>query len=152
MLVAQADAADVAGVLAGVLEVETAEHQAFVGGIEGGDPPCRLEDHGVALDQTALVPEPRPAVTLTGQCLGGPRRHLELAVDTVDKLLLVCDLARGEVSDRLFGHRGRTPRLKMHPRASLGPGTRTDHSTEPGALVVRVVRCPARVPCARHAG
>ena len=141
VLVAQPDPTDVARRLGRVLQVETAEDQALVGRVERRDPPGRLEDHRVALDQPALVPEPRPAVTLTGQRLGGPGRHLELAVDPVDKPLLGRDLPRGEVSDRLFGHRGRTPRLNG-PGPPSGPGP-TDHSTEPGPLVVRVVRCPA---------
>ena len=89
VVVAQADAADVARRLARVLEVEPPEDQALVRGVEGGDPPGGLEDHRVALDEAALVPEPRPAVALAGQRLGGAGGVLELAVDAVDEALLV---------------------------------------------------------------
>jgi len=81
-----------------------------VRGIEGRDPAGRLEDHGVALDESALVAEPGTSVALAGQRLGGTGGVLELAVDAVDEALLVRDLPRGEVGGRLFGHRGGAPR------------------------------------------
>ena len=72
VVVAQADAADVArvGIELGP-QVEAAEHQALVRGVELGDPLRRLEHHGVALDQTALVAEQPALVPLPGQQLGG---------------------------------------------------------------------------------
>ncbi|WP_416954730.1 hypothetical protein ACNKF0_21085 [Nocardioides sp. T5] len=54
--VAHADAPDVARL--GVdrrIEVEPAEHQPLVGGVELGDALGGLEDHRVALDEAALV-------------------------------------------------------------------------------------------------
>jgi hypothetical protein len=92
VLVAQADAADVARRLLDRGQVEPAEDQALVGGVERGDPLGRLEDHGVALDQTALVTEPGAAVPLQRERLGVAGGRLELGVDTVHELLLVRDL------------------------------------------------------------
>ena len=79
VVVAQADPADVArvGVELGA-QVEAAEDQPLVGGVELGDPLRGLEDHGVALDETALVAEPPALVALPGQLLGGRRRLLQL--------------------------------------------------------------------------
>ena len=73
VVVAQADAADVArvGVELGP-QVETPEHQALVGGVELRHPLGGLEDHRVALDETALVAQTAPVVTFAGQLLQRP--------------------------------------------------------------------------------
>ena len=98
VLVAQADPADVARLGVDVLvEVEPPEDQPLVGGVELRDPPGGLEDHGVALDQAALVAEPAAAVALPGQLLGSPGRHPELHVDPVDDGLLTGDLVLDEL-------------------------------------------------------
>ncbi len=68
-----------------------------MGGVELGQPPGRLEDHRVALDETALVTEPAAVVTLAGQLLGGGAGPFELAVHAVDELLLARDLALDEL-------------------------------------------------------
>ena len=111
--VAQADATDVARGLGGVLQVEAAEDQALVGGVEVGDASRRLEDHGVALDEPALVSEPGAPVALTGQRLGVARGRLQLAVDDVDERLLVRGLARHEIGAGLTTHRGGLLRGRM---------------------------------------
>ena len=92
VLVAQPDPADVARRLPGRGQVEAAEHQALVGGVQGRDPLGGLEDHRVALDETALVAEVRTAVALARQLLGVLGGPLELFVDAVDELLLVLEL------------------------------------------------------------
>ena len=81
LVVAQADPADVARLRGSIdrVEVEAAEDQALVGGVELGDPLGGLEDHRVALDEAALVPQPAAAVALAGQLLGGRWRTRELA-------------------------------------------------------------------------
>ncbi len=101
VLVAQADPADVArvGVDLGP-QVEPPEDEPLVGRVELRDPLGRLEDHGVALDQPALVTEPTPVVTLPRQLLGRQAGVRELAVDAVDECLLVGDL----LLDQLFCH------------------------------------------------
>jgi len=57
--VTEPDPSDVAGFTGD--EVEPAEHQALVRGVQGGDALGGLEDHGVALDQPALVSQPTAA-------------------------------------------------------------------------------------------
>ena len=96
--VAQPDPADVArlGVALGA-QVEPAEDQSLVGGVELGDAACGLEDHGVALDEAALVLEPAAAVALARQRLRRLGGVAQLDVDAVDEGLLVRDLALGEV-------------------------------------------------------
>ena len=98
VVVAQADPADVArvGVELGP-QVETAEHQALVGGVELGDPLRGLEHHRVALDEPALVAEPAAVVTFAGQLLGGRGRLLQLDVHPVDERLLSRDLSRQQL-------------------------------------------------------
>ena len=97
--VAQADPADVArGRVALGTQVEAAEDQPLVRGVELGDALGGLEDHRVALDQPALVTEPAAAVALAGQLLGRARGLLELDVHPVDEGLLLRDL----VLDELF--------------------------------------------------
>ena len=98
--VAQPDPADVArlGVDVGV-QVEAAEDQPLVGSVELGDAARRLEDHGVALDQAALVPEVGATVALLGKRLGLPGGGVELDVHPVHERLLGCDLPL----DQLFG-------------------------------------------------
>ena len=98
VLVAQPDAPDVAGLVAHlVAQVEPAEDEPLVGGVEGGHPPRSLEDHRVTLDQAALVADATTLEPFTRQLLGRQRRLLELGVDGVDVLLLARDLARGHV-------------------------------------------------------
>ena len=100
--VAYADAADVArqGVDRRV-EVEAAEDQALVGGVELGDALGGLEDHRVALDEAALVLQPAAVAPLGGQRAGVDHRRLELDVDLVDVLLLSRDLPRFELLAQL---------------------------------------------------
>jgi len=64
-----------------------------VGGVELGQPAGGLEDHGVALDEAALVAEAPAGVTLAGELLRGAAGVLELCVDAVHELLLGRDLA-----------------------------------------------------------
>src|SRR4051812_33176313 len=95
MLVAKADAADVArrlGAGNALGQVEAAEDQTLVGGVEGGDATRRLEHHRVPLDQSAVVTELAAPVTLSRERLGVARGLVELAVDAVHELLLVRDL------------------------------------------------------------
>ena len=73
-----------------------------MGGVEGGDALGGLEDHRVALDEAALVAEAAAAVALLGEGLGVAGRQLELTIDAVDELLLVCDL----LSRHVIGGRG----------------------------------------------
>ena len=98
VVVAQADAADVTrvGVELGA-QVEAAEHQPLVGGVQLRDPLRGLEDHGVALDETALVTEQSALVAFPGQLLGGRRRLLQLDVHPVDERLLSRDLPRQQL-------------------------------------------------------
>ena len=99
VLVAQADPADVARLRVQVVaEVEAAEDQPLVRGVELRDPLGGLEHHGVALDQATLVAEPAAPVALAGQLLRSLRRRRELDVDLVDEGLLAGDL----VLDELF--------------------------------------------------
>ena len=94
VVVAQADPADVAGL--GVerrLEVEPAEDQPLVGGVELGDPPRRLEDHRVTLDQATLVTQRSASVSLARQSAGVARRSLELDVHPIDEGLLRIELS-----------------------------------------------------------
>jgi hypothetical protein len=96
--VAQPDPADVARLGVELLaQVEPAEDQALVGGVELGDPPRGLEDHGVALDEPALVAQAAAPVALAREGLGRAGRALQLDVDAVDDRLLGCDLALGEL-------------------------------------------------------
>ncbi len=99
VLVAQPDPADVArlGVELGT-QVEAAEDQALVRGVELGDPLGGLEDHGVALDQATLVAEPAAFVALARQLLRGPGRAGQLHVHAVHEGLLLSHL----VLDELF--------------------------------------------------
>ncbi len=98
VVVAQADPADVPRVGAELrTHVEPPEHQALVGGVELGDPLGRLEHHGVALDQAALVTEAPAVVPLPGQLLGGLGRLRQLHVHPVDELLLSRDLPRQQL-------------------------------------------------------
>ena len=103
MLVAQPDPTDVAGLGVELLaQVEPPEDQALVGRVELGDPAGGLEDHGVTLDEPALVAERAAAVALARQGLRRRGGALQLHVDAVHDRLLVCDLACGE----LVGHPG----------------------------------------------
>ncbi|MDR6117946.1 hypothetical protein QE370_001130 [Aeromicrobium sp. SORGH_AS981] len=120
--VADTDPADVPGLAA--LQVEAAEHEAVVRGIQGRQAAGGLEDHRVTLDQTALV-----ADVPTGEALGDERlRHLrglvEAAVDDVDVRLLRCDLCGGLL---LGGHA--SPRLSWvvlrTPHDTRRPPTKT---------------------------
>jgi hypothetical protein len=71
VVVAQPDPPDVARLRVDPLvQVEPAEHQPLVRGVELGDPARRLEDHRVALDQAALVAQGAAAVTLARQVAG----------------------------------------------------------------------------------
>ncbi len=98
VLVAQPDPADVPRLAADIgTHVEPAEDQALVGCVERGHPAGRLEDHGVALDQTALVADPPTGQALLGELLGRRCSLLQLVVDGVDVLLLLRDLARSHV-------------------------------------------------------
>ena len=94
VVVAQADPADVArlGVELGA-QVEAAEDQALVGGVELGDPLRGLEDHGVALDEAALVAEPAAARAPPGPAAARPRADFsQLDVHPVHERLLGSDL------------------------------------------------------------
>src|SRR5262249_41072526 len=95
-----------------------------------GDAAGRLEDHGVALDQAALVAELTAGVTLAREPPGRARRVLQLNIDTVDELLLATDLlldqlvsqfGTGPLGPRRRSRLGRTP--KPNPRN--GPRRRT---------------------------
>ena len=66
-------------------------------GVELRDPLGRLEDHRVALDETALVLQLAAAVAFRGQRLGVLGGRIELHVDLVDVLLLRRDLPRLEL-------------------------------------------------------
>ncbi len=79
-------------------QVEAAEDQPLVRGVELRDPLRGLEHHGVTLDQATLVAQPATPVALPGQLLGSLRRRRELDVDLVDEGLLAGDL----VLDELF--------------------------------------------------
>ena len=71
-----------------MLQVEAAEDQPLVGGVELRDPLRGLVDHRVALDEAALVPELAAVLALAGQlpCVAGGL--LQLEVDPVDERLL----------------------------------------------------------------
>ena len=98
MPVAQPDPADVAGLAVHLgLQVEAAEDQPLVGSVELRDPPRGLVDHGVPLDQAALVAQPAAVVSLLGQLLGSPRRLLQLEVDPVHERLLASNLLLGRI-------------------------------------------------------
>ena len=86
-----------------------------MGGVELGQPAGRLEDHGVALDETSLVPEPPALMALAGQLLGRGTGLLELAVHAVDELLLARDLALDELLRHASG-----PHLPTPHRSSAG--------------------------------
>ena len=98
VVVAQADAADVArvGVELGP-QVETPEDQPLVGGVELRHPLGGLEDHRVALDESALVAQAAPVVTFAGQLRSGLGRLLQLDVHPVDERLLPRDLTREQI-------------------------------------------------------
>ena len=96
--VAQPDPADVARLRVALgAQVEPAEDQPLVGGVELGDAARGLEDHRVALDEATLVLEPAAVVALAGQRLRRLGGVAQLDVDAVDEGLLVGDLALGEV-------------------------------------------------------
>ena len=116
LVVAQPDPADVArlGVALGP-QVEPAEDQALVGGVELSEPARGLVDHRVALDEPALVAEPAAVVPLAGELLGGEAGPLELAVHAVDERLLVRDLALHELLGHACG-----PHLPAPPRRVRG--------------------------------
>ena len=78
-------------------QVEPAEDQALVGGVERGDPARGLEDHGVALDQAALVAESAAVVPLACQRSGVARGLLQLDVDAIDERLLRGELCRQHI-------------------------------------------------------
>src|SRR5690606_8180370 len=122
LVVAQPDAADVARLRVELgTQVETAEDQPLVGGVELGDPLRGLEDHGVTFDQPALVTQAATTVTFGRQLLGGHGRLLQLDVDAVDKGLLRGDFAR----DELFGQLGFSHSRKGFGKwASLPPPQR----------------------------
>ena len=109
------------------VEVEPAEDEALVGGVELGDPLGRLEDHRVALDEPALVPEPAAAVALGGELLGAAGARLELDVDAVDVLLLGGDLTPLEI----FAHSGFPLCTCVRPNLPSG-GRQTFKTTSPG--------------------
>ena len=69
-----------------------------MGGVELGDPLRGLEDHGVALDEAALVAQPAALVTLLGELPRGLGRHLQLLVDPVHERLLASDLALDQLA------------------------------------------------------
>ena len=78
-------------------QVEPSEHEPLVGRVEAGQPLGGLEDHRVPLHQSALVTQPGACVPLTGHLLSRSGGLLQLAVDPVDELLLVSDLASLDV-------------------------------------------------------
>ena len=82
ILVAYTDATDVAGLA--IEEIEPAEHQSVVGGIQRGDPLGRLEHHGVTLDEAAFVADVAAGITLRDQCLCHLPGRLQALVDIVD--------------------------------------------------------------------
>ncbi len=93
--VAHAEAADVAD--AAVVEVQAAEHEPFVLGVEVGDAAGGAVDEHVALELGAghgrvAVGESRVAVAL-----GVGAEHVDAVVDAVDDLLLDRDLLLGGV-------------------------------------------------------
>ena len=94
VVVAQADPADVPRLgVDGRSHVEAAEDQALVRGVELRDPLRGLEDHGVALDETALVTEPATGVALLGELLRRLPGALQLPVNPVHERLLRRHLA-----------------------------------------------------------
>ena len=131
-LVAQADAADVARLLVVLGQVEAAEHETLVRGVQGGDALGGLEDHRVALDETALVAEVRPAVTLSGQLLGVLGGPLELLVDGVHELLLLRDLL---LCHRVVGRRD--PRVDLVNGQASAPGCVQNLGAAVGFALVR---------------
>jgi hypothetical protein len=99
VVVAQSDPADVARDVADLrAHVEASEDQALVGGVQGRHPAGRLEDHGVALDEATLVPDPAAGEPLGRQRLRRQSSLLHLAVHGVDVVLLDRDLASGNVT------------------------------------------------------
>jgi hypothetical protein len=99
VLVAQPDPADVARLAVdAVLQVEAAEDQPFVRGVELRDPARGLEDHGVALDQATLVTQLAAVLPLPSQLLRVASGLLQLEVDPVDEGLLGLDLPLNQIS------------------------------------------------------
>ena len=93
LLVAQPDPADVARLAVDhALEVEAAEDQALVRGVELRDPARGLVDHRVPLDQAALVAQLPAVLALAGQLLRVAGGLLQLEVDPVDERLLGVNL------------------------------------------------------------
>jgi hypothetical protein len=99
VLVTQPDPADVPRhVAAGgrAVQVEAAEDQPLVRGVQRGDPLRGLEHHRVALHEPALVAQVGTAVSFARDRLRALGRPLELLVDAVHELLLGGDLLLGE--------------------------------------------------------
>src|SRR5690606_24508268 len=98
VLVAQPEPADVAGFVVELrVEVEATEHQPLVRGVERRQPARRLVDHGVALNQAALVPQARAVVALAGELLRTACGRLEPGMHQVDEALFGRDLPGVEV-------------------------------------------------------
>jgi hypothetical protein len=88
--VAHADPSDVAGLP--VQHVQPAEDQSVVGRVQRGQALRRLVDHGVALDQPALVAHVAPGHALDDEGLRDLGGRVEPLVDRVDVRLLGRDL------------------------------------------------------------
>ncbi len=98
VVVPDADAADVADLA--VVQIETAEHESFMFGVEDGQPLRRLVGERVALEQRGpvLLAEEIGSVrdedlsTLTRQFFCTLSSHIEVGIHTVDVCLLLRDL------------------------------------------------------------
>ena len=102
ILVADADPADVARLA--VEQVQPAEDQPVVRGVERRQPSRRLVDHRVALDEATLIADVATGEALRDQRLGHLGRFFESAVDDVDVGLL-----DGKLVSFDFGRCQRTP-------------------------------------------
>ena len=136
VVVAETDPADVPRLgIDLVAQVEATENESLVGGVELRDPLRGLEDHGVALDETALVAQAAASVALAGKRLRGPGGLLELAVDAVHELLLASDLPLGKwfgqrwfsLSPGFWQVHKPTPARDRPVTTSSGSGTPSSH-------------------------
>src|SRR5699024_3818419 len=149
--VAHADATDVARFP--VNQVEPAEDETVVGGVECRDALRSLVDHRITLDESAFMADRSPRVPFGHERTSRPRRLVEARVHAVYVGLLVCNLILG-----LLLRCGRSHCFVLIHRTPSTGGTNKSMSlhamTEPCLGWKPHPPPPPRGPdvCARHAG
>ena len=122
VLIAHANATDVAGLAAG--EVEPAEDEAVVGRVERREALGGLEHHGIALDEAAFIADVAARKALRDERFGDFCRGSEAVVDVVDIGLLRGDLLLGKLLSARGGHptpSDRLPNSQVYAVAVLFP-------------------------------